>query len=33
MLFAAVLRIAANYCFHGYNLTVDILTVAMETWV
>ena len=22
-----------NYCFHSYNLTVDILTVAMETWV
>ena len=28
VLFAAVLRIAANHCFHGY----DFLTVDMETW-
>ena len=32
-LFAAVLRIAANYCFHGCNLTVDILAVVMETGI
>ena len=33
VLFAAVLRKATNYLFHGFNLTVDILTVALETWV
>ena len=28
VLIAAVLRIAANHCFHGY----DFLTVDKETW-
>ena len=28
VLFAAVLKIAANHCFHGY----DFLTVDKETW-
>ena len=28
VLFAAVLRIAANHCFRGYNF----LNVDMETW-
>ena len=30
LLFAAVLRIAANYCFHGFNLLTAVTDSSMK---